>query len=87
MKRGYQGHIKGLGDQVSSQYSPSTAVVNSREVKITSATIVSQSDTTTVYGDSGDTSSTTSLSSEDSDERVTKTISEGMGSYADERWD
>ncbi len=86
MKRGYQGHVRGLGDQVGSQYSPSTAAINNQEVKTIRSTVVSKSDTTTVYGDSGDTSATTSNTEENTVENVNKTISETMGSHASESW-
>jgi hypothetical protein len=73
MKRGYQGQVRGLGDQVASQYSPSTAVINNREVKRIRSTVVSKSDTA-------------AYTREDTDEVVNKAISENMGSYANESW-
>lgn len=86
MQRGYQGHVRGLGDQVGSQYSPSTAVLNNQEVKTIDSIVTSKSDTTTVYGDSGDTSATTSRTEEKTTETVQKAISESMGSHANESW-
>jgi len=87
MKRGYQGQVRGLGDQIASQYSPSTAVINNREVKRTISTVVSRSDFTTVYNESGDVTSTTSRTDEESVDAITKDTFEVMGRYADEEWD
>lgn len=86
MKRGYQGHVRDLGDRVGSQYSPSTAAISNQEIKTISSTIVSKSDTTITYGDSGDTSFSGSETQEDTVEVVNKNISETMGRHANESW-
>ena len=86
MKRGYQGHIRSLGDQIGGQYSPSTATVNNQQQKIIHSTTISKSDTNTTYTDTGDVSSTTSSTKEDTDESISSNISESMGKYANESW-
>ena len=95
MKRGYQGYVRNLSDQIGSQFSPYGAQINTLETKNVATNTLSLSQTTTIYytanGDNGDNSTTsnsltTSNTQENTVETVAKTIFEAIGSLNEESW-
>ena len=86
MKRGFQGKVRGLADQIGEQYSPGNVSLSTKETKRQLSNTISISSTKVVYGKSKDTTTGTSNTVDNTTSEVSKYSKEETGAMANDLW-